>query len=41
MAYVLGLVATDGCLTPPKIHLRTGYRTAAYVSLTQADTEVL
>ena len=41
MAYVLGLIATDGCLTPPKIQPRTGCKTAAYVSLTQADTEML
>jgi LAGLIDADG DNA endonuclease family protein len=41
MAYVLGLLATDGCLTPPKIHPRTGYQAAGNVSLTQRDTEVL
>jgi hypothetical protein len=41
MAWVLGVLATDGCIRPSVRHPRTGYRSAAYVALTQKEPELL
>lgn len=41
MAYVLGLVATDGCIHAPEIDPRTGRRKAAILAFAQRDRELL
>jgi hypothetical protein len=41
MAYVLGVVATDGCIQGADIDTRTGRRKAAVLSFTQRDRELL
>lgn len=41
MAYVLGLVATDGCIHAPETDPRTGRRKGAILAFAQRDRELL
>jgi hypothetical protein len=41
MAYVLGIVATDGCIQGAEVDRRTGRRKAAVLAFTQKDRELL
>jgi len=41
MAWVLGVIATDGCLRAPHVDPRTGLRTGGLVAITQKEPEIL